>query len=219
MTARAYRTDREHALITHPSPRGRRRDASNVEIGGSIPSGCSRTRSRSSTGSEHRASTSTRAGSNPAGSFINRDLEAQLDGRDRAKVEDAGSSPAGITNSTARATLEHMRKSFSSKDTGVPSSRSGCDSQLPLQSQHRASRMNDAHPTVDDRSGCSGSRFQSAQEIGLKGSLRFWKPDNGQVRFLHLLPTRSVAPVQTWMIRPGSRSIKPCQTKLQKSKI
>jgi hypothetical protein len=25
------------------------------------------------------------------------DLEAQLDGRDRAKVEDAGSSPAGIT--------------------------------------------------------------------------------------------------------------------------
>jgi hypothetical protein len=51
----------------------------------------------------------------------------------------------------------------------------------------------DAHPTVDERSSCPGSRFRDAQEIGLKGSLRFWKPDSGQVRFLHLLPVRSVA--------------------------
>lgn len=41
---------------------------------------------------------------------------------------------------------------------------------------------------MDDRSRSPSSRFWDAQQIGLKGSLRFWKPDNRQVRFLHLLP-------------------------------
>jgi hypothetical protein len=105
--------------IVHPSSSEPGPDASNVMIGGLNPSGCSKIFSsftacpRSSTGKEHRASTSKCAGSNPAGGSRNStrffsDLEAQMEGRDRAKVEDAGSSPAGIpmqksSNSRTRA--------------------------------------------------------------------------------------------------------------------
>jgi hypothetical protein len=49
------------------------------------------------------------------------------------------------------------------------------------------------------------------QQIGLKGSLRFWKPDNRQVRFLHLLPDPRVYSPDSrgiWVCRPtGGHSV------------